>query len=913
MTQTIAGAVPGTRPWFALPLLALALLVTAVIGVEMTRDADNVASIWLPSGLAIGFMVRWPDRRLLIGFMAAVTIGIANQNFSDDYLVPLGLTAVNVIGLIVVIGGLKLVGWKQTHIDTGRGILQFAAIAMGVGPIVAALIGASMLNAAYGVPFEDVATRWFLADMTGNFLVAPAIISQNAWSRLNRKRREFALWALCLLAIGVLTVLTQVEPLLYLIPPVMIYMASRMGIGAIGLAGTGVAIPLVWVTVSGVGPIYSGVDGNVGLAILEVQMFLLAAVGVGLLVAVLMEERRQSEIDLMRYRTAIENAPDGIILADQDGRFVLWNDTVFDVLGTTPDELGVSKAFGRPEYRVENYAIMAQLMAGEVIKARPFERKAADGSDVIAELNAVPIMHDGEFVGATISLRDVREERRLKRQAEGRAKELEAFVGATAEGVVGTDADGNITIWNRAAAEIYGISVEEACRMRITEVPCNDTVGQIEARIARLKRGERFRNLRTIQKSRDGSEREVEVSINPIFDHDGAFAGIAISTRDMSEVRRAEARVLESQEHLATALTAIDDAIGIFDADERLIHFNAKYADMVREFDEPRIGMAWDEIVRKSIHSGTLPDWRADGSVQKWIDARRDARQRQAEPFTVSLSNDRWLLGRDYPMDGGGFVSVRQDITELKRREAELARSNRDLEQFAFIASHDLREPLRKIQSFGGILVEDYGDNLPDEAQTFLGYMTNGADRMEQLIDDLLLLSRAVGSEGPVTLTRLNEVADAVIGNLEVQIADASATITVGELPQLRARQIDLERVLQNLVSNSLKYAHPERPPAIAITCSEHSADHVVLTITDNGAGIMPENAEVIFEPFKRLSRSGGVPGTGMGLAIVRKLLQNMGGHIWLDTSVTDGACFKIRFANDHAGEESAAVWGADA
>lgn len=887
------------RPWIALPLFAVAVLATAVIGIEMTRSAGNVASVWLPSGLTIGLMVRWPRRRLVIGLISVVMIYLANLSFGDAFLVPFGLTAANVIGFMVIVGGLALVGWKREQIDSSRGILQFAAIAMGVGPLAAALIGASVLNAAYDAPFEEVVKRWFLSDMVGNFLIAPAIISRNAWVRLIRNLREFLLWCVCLLAIGVLVVLTGIESLLFLIPPVMIYLASSMGIGAVGMAGILVALPLAWITVSGGGPIYRGVDGDVGTAIIEVQIFLLVAVGVGQLVAVLMEERRQSEFQLMRYRIAIENAPDGILLADDAGHFVLWNDRVFDLLGTTSDGFGADKAFGRAEYKAENAEIMARLMDGHAIKGMPFRRKGLDGTDVVAELNAVPIMHDGEFAGATISLRDVREELRLKRQAENRARELEAFIDATADGVVGTDADGNVTIWNRAAEEIYGISVDEALRMHIKDIPRAETDAAREARYSRLKLGQRFRNLRTVQKSRDGTEREVEVSINPIFDRDAKFAGIASSVRDMSEIRLAEARTLESQGQLASAMTAITDAIGIFDANERLVHFNEKYAEIIREADEPRRGMTWEHIVRINIDAGTLAAMGSEQDIQDWLAARRESRHLETEPFVISLSNNRWLMGRDYPMENGGFISVRQDVTELKRREEELARSNKDLEQFAFIASHDLREPLRKIQSFGGILVEDYADVLTEEGRTFLGYMTNGADRMEQLIDDLLVFSRAGRSEEPVTQVAMTLMMNEALENLEVLINESGAQITHGVVPDLKVRHLDMVRVLQNLINNSIKYADPDRPCRVVIECAEDSADHVTISIADNGLGIAPENAETIFEPFKRLSRTNRISGTGMGLAIVRKLVDNMGGRIWLETDVTDGACFKIRFAKN--------------
>lgn len=883
------------RPMIALPLLALAVLMTAVIGIEMTRNAGNVASVWLPTGLTIGFMVRWPERRLLIAFLSALMIFVANQSFGVGTLVPLGLTAANVIGFAVIIGGLSLVGWRQEQIDTGRGIIQFAALAMGLGPLVAALIGASVLNAAYDAPFEEVARRWFLSDMVGNFLIAPAIISRNAWVRLFLKWGVFLLCCGGLLAIGALATLTGLESVLYLMLPLLIYMASHMGIGAVGLAGTGMAIPLAWLTVTGVAPVFQGIDGDVGSAIVEVQVFLLLAVGVGQIVAVLMEERRQSEFELKRYRTAIENAPDGILLADSNGHFVLWNEKVFELIGTTNDRFDADRAFGRPEYKVENAEIMSRLMAGETIKSMPFQRTAVDGTSIVAELNAVPIMHDGGFAGATLSLRDVREEVRLKRQVENRAKELEAFLDATADGVVGTDADGNITIWNRAAEVIYGISADDALRMNVMDVPRHESETARMVRLDRLKRGERFRNLRTIQRARDGTERQVEVSINPIFDREGRFAGSASSVRDMSEIRLAETMMLETQSQLASAMTAITDAIGIFDAEERLVHFNEKYAEIIRDVEAPEPGMKWEQIIRANINAGTLDAMGSEEDIQTWIRDRRTARTRDPEPFVIALRNDRWMLGRDYPMEDGGFISVRQDVTDLKRREAELARSNRDLEQFAFIASHDLREPLRKIQSFGGILVEDYAESLPDEARTFLGFMTSGADRMEQLIDDLLMFSRAGRSDEITTQVDLGHVMDEAVENLQIQVRETGAQISIGPMPTVTGQQLDFVRIFQNLISNAMKYAGAAIQPEIVITCDENTANHVTISVTDNGPGIPAGHAESVFEPFKRLSRTSGISGTGMGLAIVRRIVDMNSGQVWVDTSAGGGACFKVR------------------
>ncbi|WP_281016988.1 MULTISPECIES: PAS domain S-box protein [unclassified Minwuia] len=887
--------------WRALLISAVAIFLAALLGIELTRSAGNVASVWLASGVTIGLMLRWQDqwRQVLVLIVSGVAILVANLIHGDPFPVALGLTVANMAGVLAVIIGLGLIGWQAREIEDGLGILKFALVVILVGPTVGGVIGALVIHLAYGAPFTDVLEHWILSDAVGNFILAPALISLDAGKRLAAHLRYFGLCLAGLVGVGLAAILAESELLLFLMPPLMILLASRVGIAAVGAAGTVVAVGAAWTTVNAIGPIYLSVDGDIGTAIREIQVLLIFTIGIGQLVAVLMEERRRAEFDLRLYRTIIENAPDGVLLADLQGNFILWNARLLEILGMTEEEFARNHQLGRAEYREENAAINARLAAGEHIHGMPFRRHTNDGRPIIAELDGVPILNDGSFAGAAVMLRDVSEQLELRRRAENRTRELEAFLDAAAEGVIGTDADGRITIWNRAAEAIYGIAADEARQMYVRELPSGDPVAVRDERLRRLRRGEKFRNLRSMRTSRDGTERQVEVSINPIFDQDGVFAGTAGSLRDLTEIRSAEARSLESQRQLADAIRAITDAIAIFDSDERLVHFNGKYARLVSAVPNLRPGMSWEMIIRANLDAGTLNLPEGETDVDAWIEMRRQQRRGEDVPFLLSLPGGVWLVGRDYPMDDGGFISIRQDVSELKQREAELARSNRDLEQFAFIASHDLREPLRKIQSFGEILTADYADSLPDEARTFLGYMTDGADRMEGLIDDLLQFSRAGRSDEALIDIDLNEAVSEAVDNLLVPITESDARLTVGDLPMVRGRHGDLVRVFQNLIGNSIKYRDPERPLEIHVQAGATSRDHVCVSVVDNGSGIDAAHSEIIFEPFKRLAGNAGIKGTGMGLAIVRKLVAGLGGTVWLDSgtaaSESAGAHFVLK------------------
>ncbi|MDF1730986.1 MAG: PAS domain S-box protein [Minwuia sp.] len=703
--------------WRALLISAVAILLAALLGIELTRSAGNVASVWLASGVTIGLMLRWQERRrqVLVFIISGVAILVANLIHGDPFPVALGLTVANMAGVLAVMIGLRQIGWQAHEIEEGPGILRFALVALLVGPAVGGAVGALVVHLAYGAPYSGVLERWILSDAVGNFILAPALISLDAGKRLAAHFRYFSLCIAGLVGIGLAAVLSEVELLLFFMPPLMILLASRVGIAAVGAAGAVVAMGAVWTTVHAIGPIYLSVDGDIGTAIREVQVFLFFTIGIGQLVAVLMEERRRAEFDLRLYRTIIENAPVGVLLADFQGNIILWNAQLLEILGTTEDEFARNRHLGRAAYKEENAAIIARLASGEHIHGMPFRRVTDDGRPITAELDGVPILNDGSFAGAAIMLHDVSEPLELRRRAENRTRELEAFLDAAAEGMIGTDADGRITIWNRAAEAIYGIATDEARQMYVRDLPSGDPVAVRDERLRRLRRGEKFRNLRSMRTSRDGTERQVEVSINPIFDQDGVFAGTVGSLRDLTEIRSAEARSLESQRQLADAIRAITDAIAIFDSHERLVHFNEEYARIVDAVPNLRPGMSWEMIIRENLNAGTmiLPEGETD--IDSWIEMRRRRRLEEDAPFLISLPGGACLAGRDYPMDNGGFICVRQDISELKQREAELSMSDSELQQFAFVASHDLREPLRET------LTADYQEPLPGETKASLG------------------------------------------------------------------------------------------------------------------------------------------------------------------------------------------------
>ena len=232
------------------------------------------------------------------------------------------------------------------------------------------------------------------------------------------------------------------------------------------------------------------------------------------------------------------------------------------------------------------------------------------------------------------------------------------------------------------------------------------------------------------------------------------------------------------------------------------------------------------------------------------------------------------------------------EINERKRIESELRRSNNELQEFAYIASHDLQEPLRAVIGFVQLLAQTYEDKLDEQVNGYIQQAVDGGLRMQRLIDDLLEYSRVRTRGAPFESTNCNEVLEAVLSNLTVAIEESAAQVVSEDLPTINADRSQLIQVLQNLISNAIKFRSDD-PPIIRVS-AERRNDEWVFSVSDNGIGISAEYSERVFKMFQRLHRKEAYPGSGIGLAICRKVVERHGGKIWLDKSVECGAIFRF-------------------
>ena len=251
-----------------------------------------------------------------------------------------------------------------------------------------------------------------------------------------------------------------------------------------------------------------------------------------------------------------------------------------------------------------------------------------------------------------------------------------------------------------------------------------------------------------------------------------------------------------------------------------------------------------------------------------------------------------------------GYEEIIQDITQRKNMEKELARktkqlkkknkqlakSNKDLQQFAYVASHDLQEPLRTVSNFIQLLQKRYQDKLDKDANEFINYAVNGVNRMRDLINDLLLLSRIKTRGKPFEEVDMNVVLNNVMSDLRNSIKEKNATITNDPLPEIIADRTQMRTILQNLISNALKF-HGETPPRVHIS-GETKEKEWIFSVKDNGIGIDPQYFDRIFEIFQRLHTREEYDGTGIGLALCKKIIQRHKGKIWVESEENKGSTF---------------------
>ena len=281
--------------------------------------------------------------------------------------------------------------------------------------------------------------------------------------------------------------------------------------------------------------------------------------------------------------------------------------------------------------------------------------------------------------------------------------------------------------------------------------------------------------------------------------------------------------------------------------------------------------------MRKALENGSATDIR-------WH-RRKDGTEFFANGFMNVIYDDAGAVI--------GFVKILSDETARKQLQDSLSESNAALEQFSYVASHDLQEPLRTMSSFAQLLTKKYDGKLDSEADRYLAFIMGASQRMSDLVRDLLEYARAATEEERPSSVALDEDLEAALTHLTQAVEESGASITHDPMPTIQVDRGQMVRLFQNLIGNALKYRKPNQPPKIHVS-AEQAGSEWVITIEDNGIGFDPGYASTIFMPFKRLHQVGEYPGSGVGLAICKRIVESHGGRIWAESKPGEGASFRF-------------------
>jgi len=611
--------------------------------------------------------------------------------------------------------------------------------------------------------------------------------------------------------------------------------------------------------------------------------------------------------ELSAYRDALDESAI-VAITDQKGVIKHVNDYFCRISKYSREELlGQDHRIINSTYHDKAFIadLWRTIANGKTWKGE-LKNKAKDGSYYWVDTTIVPFLNDLGKPYQYVAIRsDISERKEAESEIERMVKELSAYKYAldVSAIVAITDQKGIIKHVNDNFCRISKYSRDELLGQdhRIINSSYHDKsfIADLWRTIAtgKIWKGE-LKN-----KAKDGTYYWVDTTIVPFLNEQGKpYQYVAIRS-DITDRKEAESEIQRTVKELSAYKYALDESAIVAITDQKGIikHVNDNFCRISKYSRKELLGQD-HRIINSSYHTKSFITelWRTIANGKIWRgelkNKAKDGTYYWVDTTIVPFLNEQ---GKPYQ-----YLAIRSDITERKNSEThlkelneslrnharELADSNAELEQFAYVASHDLQEPLRMVTGFLTQLEKKYQDVIDEKGKQYIFFAVDGSKRMRQIILDLLEYSRAGKTVSGLEQVDLNKFMDEMRVLYRKQL-DSGAQIFNDELPEVICYKTSLWQVLQNLVGNALKYHKKDVAPVVTVSCSDANT-HWQFCVEDNGIGIEPEYFAKIFIIFQRLHRKGEYSGTGIGLAIAKKLVENLGGKIWVDSAKNVGTKF---------------------
>jgi PAS domain S-box-containing protein len=645
------------------------------------------------------------------------------------------------------------------------------------------------------------------------------------------------------------------------------------------------------------------------------------------------EENRQLKQERDLLRALIDNYPDSIYAKDKLARKILANKANLRYSGykNETEALGKSdKDLFSPEVAAKLLADDQKVLAGEPLIEHE-ERLVTSSGDVRWMLTTkIPWRDaDGNIIGIIGGGRNISKQKEMELKLIAEHNLLRTLIDNLPDGIYAKDAAGRKILANLADLKCFRYKTEaEAIGKTDFDLFPREIAEKFHADDQKVIQGQPVINREEYFPGDNGEKRWLLTSKLPLRDQDGKIVGLVGIGRDITEHKQAEESLARERTLLRTLIDNLPDSIYAKDAAGRKILANpADLKNLRCKTEAEAFGKTDFDLFPRDI------------AEKFWAD---DQKVIQGQPvinreeyFLDAEGVKCWLLTSKLPLrdqngEITGLIGIGRDITDQKEAEdalreseaklrqftTQLERSNRELQDFAYVASHDLQEPLRKIVVFGERLKEQSAEKLDAESRDFLGRMQKAASRMQTLINDLLTFSRVTTKARPFTQVDLAEVAREVVNDLEGRIEQVKGRVEVGTLPVIEAEALQMRQLLQNLIGNALKFRRPEAAPVVKVAAqiitrpspegdAEVAKKLCQLTVSDNGIGFDEKYLDRIFNVFQRLHTRNEYEGTGMGLAIARKIVLYHHGDITAKSKPGQGTTFIATFPLTHPKEPS--------